>query len=67
MFSYKKDLKDMFDELDSASQYLRNRRMYAEADAVKFARGVLLEEVYDAISKGKIEEIRDISAKTVEK
>ena len=47
--SYKKSLKDMFDDLDSAEKFLRNRRMFSEADAVKFAREILLEEAYEAV------------------
>ena len=42
-----KTLHDLFKNLDSAERLLRNRRLFEEADAVKFARDVLLEEAAD--------------------
>lgn len=42
-----KTLHDLFKNLDSAEKALRNRRLFEEADAVKFARDVLLEEAAD--------------------
>ncbi len=42
-----KTLHDLFKNLDSAEKELRNRRLFEEADAVKFARDTLLEEAVD--------------------
>ena len=42
-----KTLTDLFKNLDTAERELRNRRLFCEADAVKFARDVLIEEAVE--------------------
>lgn len=43
--------KDVIDCLTSAEKYLRNRRMFQEADAVNYAKWVMLEDASEMITK----------------
>ena len=43
--------KDVIEYLTSAEAFLRNRRQFQEADAVKLAKWVLLEDASDMITK----------------
>lgn len=45
-------LKQLFECLKRAELYLKNRRQFEEADAVKFAREYLIEDAFRGIDDG---------------